>query len=47
MRSRAAGHHTARFQLPLSPQKQANATVVTVGMSWKPEWGMVSEVTYE
>jgi len=34
---RAAGHHTAHFQLPLSPQGLPNAAVVTVGMSGEPE----------
>lgn len=41
---RAAGHHTAHFQLTLSPQGLPNATVVTAGMSWMPEeeaWGHV------
>lgn len=41
-RGRVAGHHAAHVQLPLPPQELPNATVVTVGMSWKPEqrvWG--------
>lgn len=34
---RAAGHHAAHFQLPLSPQGLPNATVATAGMSCEPE----------